>query len=124
MKKLFLSLCLTLAALNTFASDSIDNRIPLVLDGPISYTDPEPGYSRAPIRVPSVSLEGYTLYFWDSCAFTVYIKEEYENCDEQIVYTTYVPADETYIILPSELCGTYLIEVVRGEQSFIGEIEL
>ncbi|MBR1664618.1 MAG: hypothetical protein IJ699_00080 [Bacteroidaceae bacterium] len=128
MKKLFLTLCLSLAALNTFAGarDSlmIGNPLILLYDGPVSNTEPRPGYGRAPICAPSVSIDDHTLYFWDSCAFLIYIKEEDADGNEQVVYTTIVTADETSTILPSELVGNYIIEVIRGEQCFIGEIEL
>ena len=56
-----------------------------------------------PIQPPTVSIDDHTLYFWDSCAFLIYIKEEDEDGNEQVVYTTIV---------------------IRGEQCFIGEIEL
>lgn len=82
------------------------------------------GNGRAPIYAPSVSIDDHTLYFWDSCAFLIYIKEEDADGNEQVVYTTIVTADETSTILPSELVGNYIIEVIRGEQCFIGEIEL
>ena len=39
-------------------------------------------------------------------------------------YTTFVPSTTESIVLPSDLSGTYVIEVVRGEQHFWGEIEL
>ena len=125
MKKLFLTLCLSLAALNTFAGarDSlmIGNPLILLFDG---YTDPMHGNGRGPICAPSVSIDDHTLYFWDSCAFLIYIKEEDEDGNEQVVYTTIVTADETSTVLPSELVGNYVIEVIRGEQCFVGEIEL
>ena len=58
MKKFLLTLCLSLAALNTFAGDSlmIGNPLLLLYDGPVSNTEPRPGYGRAPICAPSVSI--------------------------------------------------------------------
>lgn len=126
MKKFFLTLSLALAALNTFAGDSlmIGNPIQLAYEGPVTWTDPRPGYGRGPVCVPTVSIDGHTLYFWESCAFLIYIKEEDEDGNEQVLYTTFVPANESNIILPIELEGNYIIEVIRGDQCFIGEIEL
>lgn len=128
MKKFLLTLCLSLAALNTFAGNpdslSIGDPLLLLYDGPITGVDPMHGKGRAPICSPSVSIEDHTLYFWDSCAFLIYIKEEDEDGNEQVVYTTIVTADETSTVLPSELVGNYVIEVIRGEQCFVGEIEL
>ena len=77
-----------------------------------------------PIQPPTVSIDDHTLYFWDSCAFLIYIKEEDDDGNVQVVYTTIVTADETSITLPTDLEGTYAIEVIRGEQCFVGEIEL
>ncbi len=70
--------------------------------------------------IPSVTLDGHTLYFWNAGDFTLYIKEE----DGEVAYSTFVPANQTAVVLPADLAGTYTIEVVRGSQSFIGEIEL
>ena len=120
MKKLFFMLCLTLAAISTYASDTLLIRL--------DYTDPiyNPigGFGHAPVRPPHVSISDYTLFFWDACEFTLYIKEEDENGDTQVVYITYVPEDQTEVCLPSWLAGTYIIEVARGSQTFVGEIEL
>ena len=49
-----------------------------------------------------------------------YIKEE----NGEIAYSTFVPATQTAVVLPADLAGTYTIEVTRGDQRFIGEIEL
>ena len=128
MKKFLLTLCLSLAALNTFAGNpdslSIGDPLLLLYDGPVSNIEPHHGNGRAPICAPSVSIDDHTLYFWDSCAFLIYIKEEDEDGNEQVVYTTIVTANETSTVLPSELVGNYVIEVIRGEQCFVGEIEL
>lgn len=118
MKKLFFMLCLTLAAISTYASDTLAIHFPLI------DTDPLAGHGHAPVRPPHVSISDYTLFFWDACEFTLYIKEEDENGDTQVVYITYVPEDQTEVCLPSWLAGTYIIEVARGSQTFVGEIEL
>ena len=39
-------------------------------------------------------------------------------------YSTTVSSTTNSILLPSNLASTYIIEVVRGEQHFWGEIEL
>lgn len=116
MKKLLFTFCLFMAATCTYAGDTLDIRL--------SYTNPFPNYGHAPVRPLYVSISDYTLFFWDECEFTLYIKEEDENGDEQVVYTTTVQEEQTEIVLPSWLFGTYIIEVVRGSQTFVGEIEL
>ena len=85
-----------------------------------SEIDPQQPFTRTPVMIPSVTLDGHTLYFCDECDFTLYVEEE----DGEVAYSTFVPANQTAVILPADLSGTYTIEVVRGSQSFIGEIEL
>ena len=106
--------------LQKLQADSIPLPLQIVIDNPINNE----GGHRMPIQPPTVSIDDHTLYFWDSCAFLIYIKEEDEDGNEQVVYTTIVTADETSITLPTDLEGTYAIEVIRGEQCFVGEIEL
>lgn len=124
MKKQLLVACLALSAFNTFAgtNSSVGDNLPLSYIAP--EIDPNGHFGRAPICPPSISIDGHTLYFWDTCDFTIYIKEENENGSEHTVYSTFVAADDTAVSLPSYLCGMYLIEVVRGEQRFVGEISL
>ena len=78
MKKVFLSLYLFMAALNSPISaavnDSIGSKINLQFVLP--YTDPRNPYGHAPVRAPQASIDDHTLYLWDACDFLVYIKEE------------------------------------------------
>lgn len=126
MKKVFLSLYLFMAALNSPISaavnDSIGSKINLQFVLP--YTDPRNPYGHAPVRAPQASIDDHTLYLWDARDFLVYIKEEDEDGNEQVVYSAFVSASETTVNLPADLYGTYIIEVIRGEQCFVGEIEL
>lgn len=116
MKKYLFTLCMALTVATTYASDTLQIHF--------SYTNPYSGPNHAPVRPPYVSISDYTLFLWDACEFTLYIKEEDENGDEQVVFTTYVPEDETEVSLPDWLAGTYNIEVTRGSLTFVGEIEL
>ena len=124
MKKIFFMLCLSLATFNAFAGQLKPggDELPLIYVAP--EIDPKPDYGRGPIEVPNVTHDGYTLYFWDDVEFTVNIKEEDGNGGEQVVFTTVVPASQTAVNLPTTLCGTYTIEVIRGDQTFIGVITL
>ena len=67
---------------------------------------------------------GYTLYFLDEADFVLNIYSIDENGNETLEYTTVVPTSTKEIQLPSNLSGSYIIEVVRGEQCFRGRIEL
>lgn len=102
--------------------DSIGN--PVILSPKFGYTDPSYGPGRSPVHSPQVSLDTHVLYFWDACDFTLFIKEEDDEGNEEVVYTTFIPFDETTVNLPAYLSGSYIIEVCRGSQTFVGEIEL
>ncbi len=120
MKKLFFILGLMLVSFSTFADDllPVGDNLPLTYVAP--FTDPTHGQGRGPVYVPRVTIDGYTLYFWDAADFTITIVDD----EEQVVYTTFVPANQTDVALPSTLSGTYTIEVIRGSQTFVGEIAL
>lgn len=82
------------------------------------------GHPRTPADPPQVGQTDHTLYFLDETAVTLNIYSEDEDGDETLEYTTAVPATTTEVQLPSNLSGTYIIEVVRDNLYFRGEIEL
>ena len=90
----------------------------------LSDTIPDRDHTRTPIYVPQVGQEGYTLYFHDETDFTVNLYSVDEDGERTLEYTTFVPSTTESITLPSNLTGTYVIEVIRGSQHFEGEIEL
>lgn len=120
MKKFFFIFSLLLASFNTFAGEAQLVGENLTLTYVTPYTNPHNGHGRGPVYIPAVSIDGYSLYFWDATDFTISIVDD----DEQVVYTTFVPADETIVALPTSLSGTYTIEVIRGSQTFKGVISL
>lgn len=119
MKKLFFIFSLMLVSFNAFAGDAqiLGDNLPLTYVAPI--IDPRDDYGRGPVDIPTVTIDGYTLYFWDAADFTISIVDD----EEQVVYTTFVPADQTSVALPTTLSGSYTIEVIRGSQTFVGVIE-
>lgn len=86
--------------------------------------DPQLGYPRSPIVAPEVGQVGHTLYFFDETPFVLNLYSMDEDGDETLEYSTAVSATTTEVQLPDSLSGTYIIEVVRGEQHFRGEIEI
>ena len=77
-------------------------------------------HPRSPIAVPVLYIDGYTLTTGDyTLGSTIQLLDE----DDNVVFSTYV-AIEGGIQLPASLSGTYTIEVIRGDFTFIGEIEL
>ena len=84
--------------------------------------DPQMNHPRT--DPPQVGQTDHTLYFLDETAVTLNIYSEDEIGNETLEYTTAVPAITTEVQLPSTLSGTYIIEVVRDNLYFRGEIEL
>ena len=80
--------------------------------------DPLP---KSPVQMPTVVQDGYTLYIISGCAgATLILRDEYET----EVYSTLITDETDEITLPSTLSGTYEIRLIRGSQTFVGEIEL
>jgi len=124
MKQILLSfgLFVTLMtnALPIQAWEPLENVIHLGL----TDTYPKQDRPRTPVYIPQVGQEGYTLYFHDETDFTVNLYSVDEDGDRTLEYTSFVPESTESITLPSDLTGTYVIEVIRGSQHFEGEIEL
>ena len=93
---------------------------------PFTLIEIHPGqpFPRTPIVEPQVMQAGYTLYFLDEADLVLNIYSVDEDGNETLEYTTVVPASTTEIQLPGNLSGSYIIEVVRGEQCFRGGLEL
>lgn len=103
-----------------WAWDSLETIITLS----ISDTQPDRDHTRTPVYIPEVGQIGYTLYFHDETDFTVNLYSVDEDDNLTLEYTTFVPSTTETVTLPSDLSGTYVIEVIRGEQHFEGEIVL
>ena len=86
---------------------------------PIS-TPADGGLQRSPILVPVLYIDGYTLTAGDNTlGSTIRLLDANDN----VVFSTYVSI-EGDIELPETLSGTYTIEVVFDNVTFVGEIEL
>ena len=76
---------------------------------------------KSPVQMPTVVQDGYTLYFYSGCAGSILqIRDEFET----VVYSTGITDETDEITLPTTLSGTYEIRLIRGSQTFVGEIEL
>lgn len=126
MKKLFFSLGLivatTIIALPSFAEGTENLLIPLTLE--CSHIDIRKDHPRTPVQNPRVEQNEYTLYFPDEIDFFVNLYVVDEENELMLEYTIFVSAETDSITLPFNLQGIYVIEVIRGEQHFWGEIEL
>ena len=85
---------------------------------------PDTPFPRTPVDPPQVGQTGYTLFFLDETDLFLNIYSVDEGGDETLEYSTAVPATTTEVQLPSTLSGTYIIEVIRDNMYFRGEIEL
>ena len=76
---------------------------------------------KSPVQVPSVSIDGHTLYFFTPCDGCVL-----NLVDENgvVVYSLVIPEATTSLELPAELSGEYELQIVRGNYCFWGEIDL
>ena len=87
-------------------------------DGGSDGDEPNP---KSPVQMPTVVQDGYNLYIISGCAgATLILRDEYET----EVYSTIITDETGEITLPSTLSGMYEIRIVRGTQTFVGEIEL
>ena len=76
---------------------------------------------RTPINPPAVSIDDHTLYtgaVWFDA--TLQILDE----DENVVYTTFVPAGTPIVVLPSTLSGDYELRLILNNWYFYGYITL
>lgn len=119
MKKVFLVFCMLLSVVISFANTQrVCGAVPLQ----VGITDPTQGHKppqRGSVIIPSINLEGSTLYFETPC----------DGCGLQlldgngiIVYSTVIPNNATSLVLPSSLSGEYEIQIVQGNIYFWGDI--
>ena len=120
---LMLSLVMSASGVTTVWADG-DDPVPFIIlppgdDGGVGsggHTGP-----KSPVQMPTIVQDGYTLYIISGCAgATLILRDEYET----EVYSTLITDETDEITLPSTLSGTYEIRLIRGSQTFVGEIEL
>ena len=121
MKKKILFLLVALFAATTSQADPEDPEDPSITLTPIFNPDHSNGDNpRSPMLVPVLYIDGYTLTASDNTlGSTIRLLDENDN----VVFSTYV-AIEGDINLPTTLSGTYTIQVVFDNVTFVGEIEL
>ncbi len=138
MKKTILMMAMTLMV-SAVVSNNVwadgDDPIPFIILPPEGGGDaPLPGgpgndggsgggnsNPKSPVLMPTVVQDGYTLYFYSGCAgSTLQIRDEFET----VVYSTAITDETDEITLPTTLSGSYEIRLIRGSNTFVGEIEL
>ena len=89
--------------------------------GRIKQTKPWPGNPKSPVVAPTVYIDGNVLTFETSCDGCV-LQLVDEN--EDVVYTIIIPVGTTTLALPSDLEGTFELQIIDGEWMFYADIEL
>ena len=128
MKRFFIAFAVSTAMVCTcFASSQVTtlmNRIVIPLNvtfiqpnSPIEPVTPDmPPRPRTPI--PELSYEEHVLYFITSCVGdTLQLVQ-----DDDVVYSIIISEDE--ITLPTDLEGSYELQIIHENLCFYGEIEL
>ena len=91
----------------------------------VEYVDPtgnQGSRPRTPVARPTISLDGHTLLLNVGYDLTLALLDE----DGEAVYTIYVPAGTSAVMLPATLCGDYEIQLYPDDSSyyFFGWVEL
>ena len=123
MKKLLFSFFLCLMSISAFCQH------PQVIHGTliewqVRYGHPITGplTPKSPVQVPEASIDGHTLYLYDvDYDLTLSLLDE----DSEEVYTVFIPANTTSVVLPSTLTGEFELQLFTdGIYYFVGTIEL
>ena len=118
------SLVLMMMVLLPLSSVNVRADNPDIIGLEVRYDDPGNGLSndpKAPVLIPHVGIDGYTLYFYTPCdGCVLHLSDENDN----VVYSTVIPTGSTSLVLPSYLSGDYKIEIIQGIYCFWGYIEL
>jgi len=121
MKRLFY-LFMLIAALSLPATSYADGDDPVPLKvKPINPGSANNPPAKSPILIPSVYQDGNVLTFDEALeGCTVQLLNE----DEVIVFADFIGENQTSIIFPATLFGTYELQIVMGSITFYCEIEL
>ena len=118
MKKIFLVfLCaFMVGSMSLFAGDDVNMNVGF------DDTPMYPGNPKTPVLVPTVSIDGYTLYIDDYHAdYTLELIDE----NDTVVYSTFVPSSVNVVVLPSTLSGNFELHLYPGgSYYFYGYISL
>ena len=109
-------------SLNTSFADGPGNGQPVPLTikttNPSDIRDPP---ARGPIYIPTVYLDGNVLTFDEAIeGSTVQLLDE----DDTIVFSDFIEENQTSIVFPTTLSGTYELQIVMESIIFYCEIEL
>ena len=117
---LFISLMTAMLSFTSFQVYADTEEVDLQV-GIVDPNDGDGGQHKGPVLIPSISIEGYTLYFTTPCdGCTLRLLDE----NDVVVYSTVIPTGTTSLVLPSYLSGEYEIQIIQGNFCFWGYIAL
>lgn len=87
----------------------------------IRTTSPNGHNPKSPVLAPTVYIDGNVLTFDTPCDGCVL---QLVDEDDDVVYTTIIPAGTTTLALPSDLEGTFELQIIDGEWMFYADIQL
>ena len=93
-------------------------QLQLMIFHPIGHQGDHP---RGPEDPLTIGLEDHTLYM-SNVDFDVTL--QLKDANDNVVYTTFVAANTSTVVLPSTLTGEYKIELIDDERCFWGYIAL
>lgn len=94
---------------------------------PVGYEDPmptTPNKPKVPMHAPEVYLEDHTLSFSYNNGYTLELVDPSMGNEGTIVYTAVIPEDVLTWQLPTDITGDYIIRLIHGNWTFVGDIEL
>lgn len=94
---------------------------------PVGYEDPmptTPNKPKAPMHAPEVYLEDHTLSFSYNNGYTLELIDASMGDEGTVVYTAVIPEDVLTWQLPADITGDYIIRLIHGNWTFVGDIEL
>ena len=115
---ILLSLVVAMLSLSNVRVSATPVHVPLQ----VGYVDPsmdQDGPGRGPVQPPLIYIEDGTLTFVTNCDGC---ELRLVNAEDEVEYTTVISGST--LELPSDLSGTYVLEIICGDYIFIGEINL
>lgn len=107
---------LMLCGVESFAKRQVDLSTQFV-----DPTPTMPEQEKGPVQVPIIWLDENILYFetpCDGCLLNVL------DASNTVVYSVVIPVGTTSLVLPSNLSGTYELQIIQGNYCFYGDIDL
>ena len=98
--------------------------VPLNDNGIGDPTSMNGGHNKSPISVPTLYIDGNNLYLVENYSATVCLYASDDDELQNVIYTTFINENGHTVVLPTYLEGSFIIEIIVNNHSFIGYIEM